>query len=477
MLSATRFTTRPSAPPAGRGGQPRPPPDSYQRPAPRPPRREQDDDEAGNSRPARRIYLPPPDERDDGEAWDSRPARHGYPPDGESWGVGPRRPRERIIGKHESQEEFKFEGQVQAFLEKTHELLDKITTESKNFLSKVDTGKPSRLLEDRELDELSMMRTDMTFQFLGMCVAWQGMYIPRSTKRPENGTVKPAPPASDEPSRRNPIQREDQARERKTDLIIELSRNLDEIIDLGGKDDSLLSELVGQRELRERTISELEYMPRDDPAKIREKEELLESTTQRLAEALRQSIKFKKYRLRSLEGRVLLLKELLRISSSEAGDPASGDGKDDPKMDYDEQITNTERNISAGTASLAQKQRELDKLMSFKAKPAETGDAEISKLEKTLDNVEETADTILENVRHHERPSAELLAEFGAAIHDAGELIAQFKMGEQYPFEESMAGRLRDLQRDHPELYKAWLRASTGAKPTSRHAAYTSPEP
>ena len=41
----------------------------------------------------------------------------------------------------------------------------------------------------------------------------------------------------------------------------------------------------------------------------------------------------------------------------------------------------------------------------------------------------------------------------------------------------SARARLRDLQRDHPELYKAWLRASTGAKPTSRHAAYTSPEP
>ena len=338
------------------------------------------------------------------------------------------------------------------------------------------TDTPSRRLKDSELDELSKIRSRMLFRLLAMCIVWQGIYIPNSAKRPENGTVKPAPPASDEPSKRDPIQRKDQARERKTDLIIELSRNLDEITYLRGKDDSLLSELVGQRELRERTIAELEDMPRDNPAKIREKEELLESTTQRLAEALKQSIKFKTYRLASLEGRVLLLKELLLISSSEAGDPASGDGNDGPQMDYDEQIINTERNISAGTASLAQKQRELDKLMSFKVKQAETGAVEET-LEETLDHVEETADTILENVRHHERPSAEMLAEFGVAIHDAVELLAQFKTSEQDPFEESMAGRLRDLQRDHPELYKAWLRASTGAEPTSRHAAYTSPEP
>ena len=368
------------------------------------------------------------------------------------------------------------EKQVDYFLGESHEIVEKINTLYQKLKSDMITGKPGRRLEDRELDEIGKIRWEMVFCSLGLGLVWQGIYIPGSAKRPENGTVKPAPPASDEPSKRDPIQRKDQARERKTDLIIELSRNLDEITDLRGKDDSLLSELVGQRELRERTIAELEDMPRDNPAKIREKEELLESTTQRLAEALKQSIKFKTYRLASLEGRVLLLKELLLISSSEAGDPASGDGNDGPQMDYDEQIINTERNISAGTASLAQKQRELDKLMSFKVKQAETGAVEET-LEETLDHVEETADTILENVRHHERPSAEMLAEFGTAIHDAVELLAQFKTSEQDSFDESMAGRLRDLQRDHPELYKAWLRASTGAKPTSRHAAYTSPEP
>lgn len=508
MLSTTRAVNRKSNPsrpsePDRRQSQPTAPQSYSGRPDPRKPvspqRREQDDDGTWHSGPSRRGYLHPPAERDDSEAWDSGPARRGNLPGGESWGSGPRRPRERIIGKHEAQEEFRFEGHVQAFLEQMHELLNTITTESQAFQSKVNTGKPSRPLKDRELDELSMMRTDMIVHFLGMCVAWQGMYIPNSAKRPENGTVNPAPPGSSKPSGKDqadPVDQGEKAAGRqesesrqppdydepgrssqdvsKNEAVINKLRKQikenTEILASLREDDDMDSRLLARRYEHWDTLRRdlLKQTDKKTP-KSQDIERDFVTATRSYSEQLEKVCKILEAMTGYYENEVSLFENL---------ETTSGRSFKDEKEQANE-------NKKKCMQRIADMQKSLSEVKTASEKTGETGAAEDAeeKLEGSLFDVLRTGGEVVADVKRHEPvPEQALeavddaLEEVHAAMQDLSLIVSgtAFRASE---IPESMAGRLRDLQRDHPELYKAWLRASTGAKPTSRHAPYTSPEP
>lgn len=357
------------------------------------------------------------------------------------------------------------------------------------------TDTPSRRLKDSELDELSKIRSRMLFRLLAMCIVWQGIYLPNSAKRPENWTVKPAPPdsakssgknqadpvdqgeaaaGSQESESRKPPDHDESGRSSQDDSQIEAATNklMKQIRENTGilsslrEDDDTDSRLLDRRREHWKALR-LDLLKQTDKksSKSQAIERDLVTASRSYSEQLEKVYNILEAMASYYEKMVSLYQNLETIS---------GRAFNDEKEQANE-------NKKKCMQRIANMQKSLSEVKTASEGTSEAGAAE-DKLEETMAHVVETASEILYDVKNREPTGIELLVEFGTAIHAAQEMLATSGVDATYSVRaseipESMAGRLRDLQRDHPELYKAWLRASTGAKPTSRHAPYTSPEP
>jgi uncharacterized membrane-anchored protein YhcB (DUF1043 family) len=436
-------------------------------------------------------------EQDDSGTWRSGHSRRDYPPNSESWGVGPRRPRERIVEKHENQGELESEKEIRNFLNETGNLLKEVMSMYEKLRSDVIDGRPGRLLEDRELDEVSKTRWEVLSRLLVMSVAWQGLYIPNSAKSREN-RAEPQPPGdagsagqhhkdsgdqqSAEFERRGGRTRpstedSDPTGDSKSDHANQFGEEMDRLSKAIRENQAILESLRDDEKRETRLLTartehldglrkKLQKEKDEKGQEKRETRNAFELAAEIYSESLEKTRRILVRMISKCDDRVTLFEELEKVSSRDCA-------QDKAKI---------EENKEKIVRRLSNIRERLSEVKEISAEPAEAGAAE-EKLTGSLFDLVDAAGALLDDVEDDGHVSKNRLAEIEVAIQDYQAAEAELPeavtgttvRASEIP--ESMAGRLRDLQRDHPELYKAWLRASTGAKPTSRHAAYTSPEP